>query len=178
MTRLLLLGALAALVSGCAADARGYLTADQCWEDRECRREWRAEERTERRKAWRSRHHHEGRHKRRKLETIHAGGWERSRDGGAICAGLVVATGERAQSVENAQIFALRIWRGQVAFRYGESYTDFHKAMRPQVHCAPVGIADSISGKISEKFLGVTHYRCELRGIPCRGRPEAVQRDD
>ena len=70
MTRLILLGALAALVSGCAASAHGYLTADQCWEDRECRREWLAEERVERRKAWHSHNRREGMGKRKKLDTI------------------------------------------------------------------------------------------------------------
>jgi len=167
----------AAIAAGCAAEAH-YLTAEECMADRECRREWRHEKRIERYEG--RRHPRVGGDKRTKqIDPVLVGGWERSRDGGGpICAGLVVATGEKALSEENAQIFAMRIWRGQVAFRYGESYTDFHRALHPRVHCAPVGIADTITGKIKEKLLGVTHWRCELSARPCRGRPEAVQRDD
>jgi hypothetical protein len=49
--------------------------------------------------------------------------------------------------------------------------------MNPRKHCAPVGIADTITGKIREKLLGVTHWRCRLWARPCKGRPEAVERD-
>lgn len=178
MTRLLLLGALAALVSGCAADARGYLTVEECWEDRACRREWNArEERRSHKHVWRTRHHHEGRHKRKRLDTIHTAEWERSRDTTPICRDVVVATGGKALSEENAQIFAMRVWRGQVAFRYGESYTNFDLAQHRKVYCAPVGIADNVTGKLKEKLLGVTDWRCELSARPCRGRPEAVEHD-
>lgn len=176
--RLLAVAILAAVVSGCAADAGYHLSADECWEDRDCRRVWRRMERREERAARHKTYVRQAQHHKR-LKVIHTGGsrWEHSRDSGPVCAGLVVATGEKALSQENAEIFALRIWRGQVAFRYGEAYTDFHKALHPKMHCAPVGIADTITGKLREKWLGVTHWRCELRGIPCRGRPEAVERD-
>lgn len=167
--RLLAAAVLAAIVAGCAADGRVYFTAEECLADRDCRREWRAEKRQAERISY-ARHLPRKRH-------VQTAGWERSRDHGPVCAGLVVATGEKANSEENAHIFALRIWRGQVAFRYGESYTDFHRALHPKVHCAPVGIADTITGKLREKWLGVTHWRCELSARPCRGRPEAVERD-
>lgn len=171
MTRLLLLGALAALVSGCAADAQGYLSAEECLADRECRREWRAEKRAARH-SWRK-------HAKRKRqhEPIHTGGWERSRDGGPVCQGLVVATGGKALSEENAQIFAMRAWRGQVSFRYGGAYTNFDLAQHRKVYCAPIGIADNITGKLKEKLLGVQDWQCELSARPCRGRPEAVEQD-
>lgn len=165
--RMLAVAIMAVVVAGCAVDAGmygGYLTADECLNDRRCRQEWRQEKR-ERRVA-RRRHH------------VHTAGYEyRARERGPVCMDVVTATGEKALSEENAHIFALRVWRGQVAFRYGEVYTDFHRAMHPRIHCAPVGIADTITGKLREKWLGVTHWRCELSARPCRGRPEAVERD-
>jgi hypothetical protein len=172
----MLLAVVAAILAGCAADAGpyGYMTADQCLSDRQCRREWRAEKRAERRA-------NHIRHVRRR--HVHTAGWEGRRDYRSLCAGVVTATGEKANSQENAEIFAMRIWRGQVSFRYGEVYTDFHRAVgpngekNPQIHCAPVGIADTFTGKIREKWLGVTYWRCELSARPCRGRPETVERD-
>lgn len=174
MTRLFLLAAFAAALSGCVAEAGYYLSADECLEDRECRREWRHEKRQERAQR---RHRYISHVKKRE---------RRDRDelpllkvGGPVCQPRVVtATGEKALSQENAEIYALRIWKSEVAFEFGEQYLDFHKARRPEIHCAPVGIADTITGKIKEKFLGVTHWRCRLSGYPCRGRPEPVSRDD
>ena len=157
---------MAAVLAGCAVDAGmygGYLTADECLNDRRCRQEWRAEKREVRRIVHRRQH-------------IHTAEWERGRNR-PVCMDVVTAVGEKAVSEENAEIFALRIWRSQVAFRYGESYTDFHRALHPRRHCSPVGIADTITGKIKEKWLGVTHWRCELSARPCKGRPEAVERD-
>ena len=172
-SRLLAAAFVAAIVSGCVADARGYLSAEECLEDRACRREWREEKRAERKQ-------HSWRHARKKTAHVHTAGWERNRDRhGPVCQTRpVTATGEKALSQENAEIFALRIWKSEVVFEYGEQYLDFHKARHPQMHCAPVGIADSFSGRIKEKLLGVTHWRCRISAYPCRGRPEAVQRDD
>jgi len=178
MKRLVLLSALAAAVSGCAP-ALSY-TADDCWRDKECRRAWKAEvasemtelERVERR----------GRH----IKHVHK---VRSRDGdvvfagradriGPLCQSLVVATGERAQSEEAALNKALSAWQQQVQFRFGESYTGFHLAKRPERLCAPAGLADTLTGKIMQKGLGINHWRCELRGYPCRERPESMHKDD
>jgi hypothetical protein len=154
---------MAAIVAGCA-DERGYLTAEECWADRQCRREWRQETRA---KA-------ASRHGKRIVRVKHeSGGASRGPD----CRGLVVATGERAQSEDSAQTLALRSWRGQVQFKYGESYTSFEYAKDPRILCTPAGVDDTVGGKIGKKLFGVSHWRCELSGYPCRGRAETVERE-
>jgi hypothetical protein len=166
--RMLAVAMMAAIVSGCAADGRVYFTEEECWADRQCRQEWRAEKREIRHVHARS----------RKRQHVQIAGWERNRDRGEFCGGMVVAVGERAQSEETAQVLALRIWRAQVQFRCGEAYTNFHLAGNKDVLCTAAGVDDTVGGKIGKKFFGVSHYRCELRGRPRRPRPEAVNGED
>ena len=182
--RLLAAALVAAIVSGCAASADW--DEDECWRDRDCRRSWQREERLERaqkRKRYvRNARRYSYRDARKDIDDSVRDRRSRKdddrRDGSVCQPRLVVATGEKALSQENAEIFALRIWKSQVAFEYGEQYLDFHRARRPRLLCAPVGIADTISGKIKEKWLGVTHWRCRVEAYPCKGRAEDVSRDD
>jgi len=175
--------ALTALVSGCAP-ALSY-TADDCWRDKECRRTWKAEvasEMTELERAQRRGRHalpssrkHIHKARVRDRDVILAGRADRV---GPACQGHVTAVGERALSEDRAHEKALSMWQQQVQFRYGESYTAFHNAHNPRIVCTPAGLSDTWTGKIQQKWAGISHWRCELSGIPCRERSQPVARDE
>ena len=93
-----------------------------------------------------------------------------------LCHDRTEATGDQAQSEENAEALALRSWRGRVRFKYGEIYTAFEYAKDPKIVCAPSDVADTVGGKIS-KLAGISHWRCELSAKPCRPQPRKVEKD-
>mgnify|MGYP001571888852 FL=1 len=96
---------------------------------------------------------------------------------GAACHPLLAATGEQAQSKENAETKALTAWQGRVRFHYGERFIDIANAKDPRVACSPSSVADTVGGKIQDKLLGVSHYRCEIAARPCRAEPKRMRRD-
>jgi hypothetical protein len=96
----------------------------------------------------------------------------------AYCHRLIEATGEQAQSKDNAEERALRAWQGRVRFHFGEKYLDFGNARDKRITCSPSSVSDTVGGKIQEKLLGVSHYRCEISARPCREPARKVTKGD
>lgn len=100
------------------------------------------------------------------------------RDPGAVCHPLTAATGEQAQSEDSAQTLALRSWQGRVRFHYGERFIALETARDVRIACSPSSVADTVGGKLQDKLLGISHFRCEISGRPCRAEAKPLQRDD
>ena len=94
------------------------------------------------------------------------------------CHRLIEATGEQAQSKDNAEERALRAWQGRVRFHFGEKYLSFENARDKKITCSPSSVADTVGGKIQDKLLGISHFRCELSARPCRAPARKVDRED
>lgn len=95
----------------------------------------------------------------------------------AYCHRLIEATGDQAQSRDNAENLALRTWQGRVRFHFGEKYIDFGNARDKKITCSPSSVADTVGGKIQDKLLGISHFRCELSARPCRAPARRVNKD-
>jgi hypothetical protein len=65
-----------------------------------------------------------------------------------------------------------------VRFRYGERYIQFENARDARIVCSPSSVADTVGGKIQEKLLNISHFRCELSARPCRAQPQKIENDD
>jgi len=96
----------------------------------------------------------------------------------AFCHRLIETTGEQAQSKDNAEAFALRSWQGRVRFHFGEKYLNFENARDKRLTCSPSSVADTVGGKIGEKLLGISHFRCELSARPCRAPARKISKNE
>ena len=93
--------------------------------------------------------------------------------GDALCQPVVPATGEQAQSEDNAYESAVTAWRGEVRFLYGERYSDIAKARYLDRACAPSSVPDSARDKALAPL-----YRCRIMARPCRVEARRVGKDD
>ena len=121
------------------------------WANRNCH-DWRRHH--VRRSAWRPQHVHVPR-------------------GDALCQPIVPATGEQAQSEDNAYESAVTAWRGEVRFLYGERYSDIAKARSLDRVCAPSSVPDSARDKALAPL-----FRCRITARPCRVEARSVKDDD
>jgi hypothetical protein len=99
-------------------------------------------------------------------------------DSDVVCHRLTEATGEQAQSKEAAEERALRAWQGRVRFHFGERFIAFDNARDARIACSPSSVADTVGGKIQDKLLGISHFRCEISARPCRAPARKVNRGD
>ncbi len=99
-------------------------------------------------------------------------------DSGVTCHRRTEATGEQAQSKDAAEERALRAWQGRVRFHFGERFLDFGNARDAKIACSPSSVADTVGGKIQDKLLGISHYRCEISARPCRAPARKVNRGE
>jgi hypothetical protein len=93
--------------------------------------------------------------------------------GDALCQPVVPASGEQAQSEDNAYESAVTAWRGEVRFLYGERYSDIAKARRLDRVCAPSSVPDSARDKALAPL-----FRCRITARPCRVEARSVKDDD
>lgn len=94
------------------------------------------------------------------------------------CRRVIESTGEQAQSKDNAEALALRNWQGRVRFHYGEKFIQFENARDRKITCSASSVADTVGGKIQEKLMGVSHFRCELSARPCAAPARNISRGD
>lgn len=94
------------------------------------------------------------------------------------CHRLIEATGDQAQSKDSAENLALRTWQGRVRFHFGEKYLSFENARDKKITCSPSSVADTVGGKIQDKLLGISHFRCELSARPCRAPARKLGKED
>lgn len=99
-------------------------------------------------------------------------------DDDGVCRRVIDATGEQAQSKDSAEALALRNWQGRVRFHFGEKFIVFENARDRKITCSASSVADTVGGKIQEKLLGVSHYRCELSARPCAAPARTIGRGE
>lgn len=95
--------------------------------------------------------------------------------GDALCHGVIIATGDQAQSTKVATENAIVAWQGRVRFRFGERYIDINYARGqtgkdPEVVCSQSSVPDALRDKTNP-----TLYRCELSAAPCRAVPKKLK---